>query len=314
MTFWKTLLEKLNQHGELALLYVLKSTGSSPGRQGFRLIVAPDGDMEGTIGGGIMEQKLVELARSKLSEGGFTPFVKKQIHKPEAGKNRSGMICDGEQVVAFYHINSSDSSIFEKLIHSDEPAVQLTQEGISFTTGKQETEKVRLSELGENRWELIERPGIQPTAYIFGGGHVGLAMSRTMAQLDFRVVVLDDREGLNTMEKNTWADEKKVIDYRQAEQHVKEGPNSYVIIMSFGYRPDEVIIRRLLDLEFRYIGMMGSQNKIETMWEVLRRDGYTDEQLNKVNAPIGLPIKSETTEEIAVSIAAEIIKVKNTTD
>lgn len=311
MNFWKNLLTLFKQHGEVALLYVLESSGSSPGRQGFKLAVSREGEMVGTIGGGIMEQKLVELARSLLSEGGFDPFIKQQIHKPEAGKDRSGMICDGEQTVAFYHLNTHDQPILEKLISSESPAMMLTQEGLALSDIIGNGQRFTLEKLSENRWQIIEQPGIRPTAYIFGGGHVGLAMSRMMAGLNFRVVVLDNRVDLNTMQQNIWADDKKVIDYRDADRHVEEGVNSFVIIMSFGYRTDEIIIRRLLGRNFHYIGMMGSRNKVETLWNALRQDGFPEEQLQKVHAPIGLPIKSETTDEIAVSIAAEIIRVKN---
>ena len=311
MNFWNNLITLIKQHGEAALLYVLESSGSSPGRQGFKLAVSRDGEMEGTIGGGIMEQKLVELARSRLSEGGFDPFIKQQIHKPEAGKDRSGMICDGEQTVAFYHLNKHDLPVLEELISSENAAVKLTHEGLAVTEVNGNQQKINLEELSDSRWQIMEQPGVRPTAYIFGGGHVGLAMSRMMAGLNFRVVVLDDRRGLNTMQHNRWADEKRVIDYREADQHVEEGAHSFVIIMSFGYRTDEIIIRRLLDRNFRYIGMMGSRNKVDTLWNTLRQDGYSEDQLRKVHAPIGLPIKSETTDEIAVSIAAEIIRVKN---
>ncbi len=310
--FWKSLAHILRDRGELVMLYVLESSGSSPGRQGFKLWVDEDGEMDGTIGGGIMEQKLVELARNKLSGGGFSPFMKKQIHKDDASTDKSGMICDGEQTVAFYHLTYDHLPELESLLISDNSALKLDQHGISFVEAFGDENSIKLQELSETSWSLVEQPGIQPTAYIFGGGHVGLSMSGMMSQLGFYVVVLDDREGLNTLYQNKWADEIKIIDYRKSDEFVKEGLNSYVIIMSFGYRPDEVILRRLIGKDFRYIGMMGSQNKVDTMWEELRKDGVPEEQLKKIHAPIGLSIKSETTDEIAVSVAAEIIREKNT--
>ena len=81
--------------------------------------------------------------------------------------------------------------------------------------------------------------------------------------------------------------------------------------MSFGYRTDDIIIRRLLDKNFKYIGMLGSAAKIATLFKNLEADGLDKARISKVHAPIGIDIKSETTYEIAISVAAQLIKVKN---
>ncbi len=310
MTFWHHIASRLKQGKDVALLYVLQSLDSSPGRQGFKLMVTRDGDMQGTIGGGIMEQKLVELAKSQMEEGGFHPFVKRQVHKPDVGKDRSGMICDGEQTVAFYHLTPEDKPVIDKILDHPEATLTVDETGLSVDDTSPGTDRYRLKELTEEKWKLIEDLSFQETAYIFGGGHVGTAMSRTMSQLGFRVVQFDDRPGLNTMQ-HSWADEQHIINYEESDKYVEEGPQSYVIIMSFGYRPDEVIIRRLLGMDFKYIGLMGSKVKIETMWKNLRADGFKEEDLQKVHSPIGIDIKSRTTDEIANSVAAEVIRVKN---
>ena len=311
MIFWQHIVSHLGKGNDLALLYVLQSVGSSPGRQGFKLMVTRTGDMHGSIGGGIMEQKLVELAKSKLAEGGFQPFIKRQIHKPDAGKDRSGMICDGEQTVAFYHLTPEDKPVADQVLRNPEGALTLDQTGLTVDESTPVYARYHLEKLTEPAWKLTEGLSFRDTAYIFGGGHVGTAMCRTMSHLGFRVVLFDDREQLYTMEQNPYPHEKKIIDYKHSEKYVSEGPQSYVIIMTFGYQPDEVVIRRLLGMDFRYIGLMGSRSKIEAMWENLRKDGYPEEYLERVHTPIGLPINSKTTDEIAISVAAEIIKVKN---
>lgn len=274
------------------------------------MVVTRQGEMHGTIGGGIMEQKLIELAVSELQEGGFSPFKKRQIHKPDVEKDRSGMICDGEQTVAFYHLTEKDLPIVRQIESQPKGAVVLDQDGITVDDGDPQRDQFTMHYLTENEWKLTEELSFQHTAYIFGGGHVGTAMSRTMSQLGFRVVQFDDRPGLYTMQYS-WADEQHIINYEESDKYVEEGPQSYVIIMSFGYRPDEVIIRRLLGMNFKYIGLMGSKVKIETMWKNLRADGFKEEDLQKVHSPIGIDIKSKTTDEIAISVAAEVIRVKN---
>lgn len=311
MTFWKELLNHLQSGSSAALLCVLHSEGSSPGRQGFKMFVTDEAVMHGTVGGGIMEQKLVELAKSKLAEGEFDPFIKRQVHSPDEPKDRSGMICSGEQTLAFYYLDQNHISLIRQIISDISQSVIFENNGIRLADGDKGASRFHLHTLTENEWKLEEQLNFINTAYIFGGGHVGLAMSQTMSQIGFRVVVFDDREGLNTLEQNRFADEIKIIDYNESEKHVEEGESSYVIIMSFGYKPDEVIIRRLLGMDFKYIGMMGSQKKIDTMWEKLRADGFSEEELSNVHAPIGLPIHSKTTDEIAISIAAQIIEIKN---
>jgi xanthine dehydrogenase accessory factor len=308
---WKTLLLVLEKRKPVALLYVLESKGSSPGRQGFRLFVESDGTMHGTIGGGIMEQKLVELAKSKLVGGPFSPFMKRQIHSDEVTKDRSGMICSGEQTVGFYYVSEGDLETCRAITSQSDVALVLDETGILTQNSTESASRFEYEASSEDKWRLKEELSFRNTAFIFGGGHVGLAMSRTMSQLGFRVVVFDNRLDLNTLEQNTYADEKHIIPFEETELHVPEGDNSYVIIMSFGYKTDGVIIRRLLGRRFRYIGLMGSKQKIETLWEDLRKEGYSDGDLSVVHSPIGVPIHSKTTDEIAISIAAEIIRVKN---
>ncbi len=312
MRIWKSILDSISTGNGVVLLYVLESNGSSPGRKGFKMMVDSLGTMQGSVGGGIMEHKLVELSKSLLDEGRFKPFCRLQIHKSEAEKNRSGMICSGEQTIAFYYLDKDDTALIQKIIEADEYEIlELTESGMRVIVNKEQKEQFRLSVLHDNDWLLTEKLRFEHTAYIFGGGHVGLAMSEMMKFLGFRVVVLDNREGLNTMAQNRFADELLVIDYEESEKCIPEGEQSYVILMSFGYKTDEVIIKRLLGKEFKYIGMMGSQHKIDILWEKLKGEGYAAEDIEKVIAPIGIPIKNDTPEEIAVSIAAQIIDVKN---
>jgi xanthine dehydrogenase accessory factor len=81
--------------------------------------------------------------------------------------------------------------------------------------------------------------------------------------------------------------------------------------MSFGYRTDDIIIRRLINKKFRYIGMLGSKEKIATLFKNMIEDGFDKDKISKVYAPIGIDIKSETTQEIAISVVAQLINVKN---
>ena len=102
--FWKQLIREIETGGSIVLLYVVESQGSSPGRQGFKMFVSQR-TMVGTIGGGFMEHKLVELARNKLQDGKFESFLKRQVHQSDSKQDKSGMICSGEQTIAFVYLD-----------------------------------------------------------------------------------------------------------------------------------------------------------------------------------------------------------------
>ncbi len=102
-----------------------------------------------------------------------------------------------------------------------------------------------------------------------------------------------------------------IANYEEIHQEIKAGDNSYVVLMSFGYQTDKTILKSVLQKNFKYLGMMGSQEKVKKLFDELEEEGFTKAQLASVHAPVGLPIFSKTPEEIAVSILAEIIRVKN---
>jgi xanthine dehydrogenase accessory factor len=114
------------------------------------------------------------------------------------------------------------------------------------------------------------------------------------------------------MRQNKSAHEKHIVnDYSELNKLIPAGNNLYVVIMTFGYRTDDIALRALLNNQFKYLCLLGSLSKIEKMFEDYRKEGIAENLLQRIHTPIGLPIKSQTPEEIAVSIAAEIIKVKN---
>ena len=156
-----------------------------------------------------------------------------------------------------------------------------------------------------------ENLGFKNHLYIIGGGHCSLALSRQMRLLDsFKIHLLDDRNDLNTFVDNDFAHVKTTMDYDHISDFVPEGNTHYVVIMTVGYRTDDVVLKGLLFKNFKYIGLLGSQAKVDTMFQNFRNEGVGEDVLKKIHAPIGLPLKSQTPEEIAVSIAAEIIGVR----
>jgi len=321
LAMWQLIKDSLESEIPVMLLYVLDSKGSSPGRQGFSMAVTAQGKMEGSIGGGIMEHKFVEMAKDKLRQGSTNMpdgVVKKQIHDKSATINQSGMICSGEQTVLIYPIKQGElitiESIIASLSNNGNGTLGLSPSGISFSDSIPE-QPFSFSLKDEDDWMYRERIGYANHLYIIGGGHCAFALSRLMCTMDFYIHLFDDRKDLLTMQQNEFAHEKKVIaDYTELASIIPPGKNNYIVVMTFGYRTDDTAVRALLGKDFFYFGLMGSKKKIEKMFADYRDEDIEEHLLKAIHAPIGIPIKSETPEEIAVSIAAEIIQVKNRFD
>ena len=316
LAIWELIQKSIEQDTAVMLLYVLESKGSSPGRQGFFMAVNELGLMEGSIGGGIMEHKFVEMAKSQLKEKALNQAVRKQVHDKAAHKDQSGMICSGEQTVFLYPVKKSDQpaiiNIIKKSAAYANGILSLSQKGIGFSEEDEPDLNYSFQYVDEDNWLYKEKTGYKHHLYIIGGGHCALALSRLMSTMEFYIHLFDDREGLNTVEQNDFVHEKTIVpNYSELSDHIPAGKNNYVVIMTFGYRTDAEALRALIHKEFKYIGLLGSRKKIEEMFAGFRKEGIAESILDFIHAPVGLSIKSETTEEIAVSIAAEIITVKN---
>lgn len=313
---WKFLKQGLESKLAVVLLYVLESNGSSPGRQGFFMGVDSNGNMEGSIGGGIMEHKFVELAiqQARLMGSGFKSRLEKQVHDKEEGANQSGMICSGEQTIFMYAVKYTELKVIDAIITSLElfknGTLKLSDGGIEFEN--KIPPQNYLFDQDDKSWYYLEKTGYKNSLFIIGGGHCSLALSKLMRGMDYYITVFEEREGLNTLQRNEFAHEVIYVDdYAALTNLIPSGPAQFVVIMTFGYRTDDVAIRALLGKRFNYMGVLGSKNKIGKMFAEYKDEGIQADILDKIHAPIGVHINSQTPEEIAVSIAAEIIKVKN---
>ncbi len=315
MEFWKIIAKEIKNGHNVVLLYVIESNGSSPGRQGFKMAVSQSGLLSGSIGGGIMEHKLVELCRSDLLNTPFSPFIKKQIHQSGVPENKSGMICSGEQIVAFFYLSRQNLTLVQNIVISYESKsnqlISFSNKGIKLKYSESKT-KFQLDLKDFGHWKLKEQINLNPQLYIIGGGHVSLALSKFGKEVGFSVTVYDDRSHLNTMEQNSYASIRFIKEYASiAKSITTDEQENYVVIMSFGFKTDKLILKSLLKGNYKYLGMMGSQAKIDTLFAELKEEGTTNKELTKVLAPIGLNIASKTPQEIAISILGQIIQVKN---
>ena len=312
---WQLLQKSLQEKTPAMLLYVLQSNGSSPGRQGFFMAVNAKGEMHGSLGGGIMEHKFVEMAKAKLKEDVPEISVHNQKHDKLATRNQSGMICSGEQTIFIYKLHEDDHEhikhITTSIANHESGSLHLSSSGISFSPAVPEFNYV-FHHTSDEDWKLTEKLGYKHRIHIIGAGHCALALSKIMRMMDFYIELYDDRDGLNTMQQNEFAHKKHLVDdYASLIELIAENPDDYVVVMTFGYRSDYIAVWALLQKKFRYLGLMGSKSKIEKMFSDYLQEGIDPIILEGIHAPIGINIKSQTPEEIAISIAAEIIKVKN---
>jgi len=149
-----------------------------------------------------------------------------------------------------------------------------------------------------------------PTLYVFGGGHISLPLAKIGKLLGFKIAVIDDRAEFANAKRFPEAELILAEDFNKAFPKLKIDKSSYVAIVTRGHQYDELVLEWALGTRAKYIGMIGSKTKNKTILSHLLAKGFSQELLDKVHAPIGLEIYAQTPEEIALSIMAEIVKVR----
>jgi len=150
----------------------------------------------------------------------------------------------------------------------------------------------------------------QPIIYLFGAGHVSFAVSRIAGMTGFRVAVIDDRPAYASAERFPDASDFYVEDPTTMVPKLNINKVSYLVIACRGHLEDQQVLAEAVKTPAAYIGLIGSKKKVKTIFSNLQAEGIPKEALDRVHAPIGVPIATETPEEIAVSIMAEIIDVR----
>ncbi len=149
----------------------------------------------------------------------------------------------------------------------------------------------------------------QPVLYIFGGGHVSIALAKAAHATGFGIGVIDDREAFANVTRFPMAHEIYTT-YEEAFEKLKPNASSYIVIVTRGHRDDLRCLRWAAASEARYVGMIGSKRKVLSVYKALEKEGIALENFERVHAPVGLDIGALTPEEIAISITAELIAVR----
>lgn len=307
---WRWLLDAFDAHQSAVLLIVTESRGSTPRKVGAKMALTAS-ECIGTIGGGLIEAETIAIARRMLADGEATPKICRRAHHPSDNIAPSGMICGGEQTVLIYPCSSNDRQAFERLLASCRSSVPLnwcvSARGMKLAPAADFVSGEFVD--GEN-WLYRETIGQCKRAYIIGAGHVGLALSKVLTMLDFDISVIDEREPLDSLPLGNGVQHKKRLSYVDIAGHIPEGSDVFVFIMTPDHYTDELVLSKLAGKRFAYLGLLGSRHKIAQLKQRLSHT-LPQHYWQDIHAPMGVSINSHTPEEIAVSIAAEVIQIVN---
>lgn len=337
--FFAALLERVSGGERVALCTLLRLDGSGPRRPGAKLLVRERGEALGTVGGGPLEMQATAWALEALRtrRASCRPFLLDHRQASE-----EGMTCGGEVEVLVELLDGTDPAVrrfYGEVLallrgggqgllvtalsaEGDGVATErwLVAEGRCLASTSSAPVASDLSASAPPAPMLIVRGTIRyfldPLAppvsvYVFGGGHIALHLAPLCRRLGFRVVVVDDRVEFVSRERFPEADELlHVPSFDGALDGLSIDERSYVVIVTRGHGGDLAILRQALARRHAFLGMIGSARKRALIYEQLAREGVAADALARVACPIGLPIGAETPQEIAVSIAAQLVAAR----
>lgn len=312
---WNFVRSNIQKKNPVLLVAVVHHEKGSPGKQGFKMAVNSKGDYVGSIGGGIMEFNILKRSIDLLKLNKQINNIEKLYHNRKSASKKSGLICSGSQTNFTYTFSEKDLMTVERILDSVKNKTPgkmvFSPEGISVNKTKTSNQKYVFDFTGDDKWHYEQSSSQNNVLFIVGAGHVGLALSKVMSLLDFYVIVYDNRKEVQTLKENSFADKKIVDEFSNLGKYIDESENTYVVIVTSGFESDKSALEQVVNKKVRYIGLMGTMSKIKKIFSEAVKDGVRKELLQKIKAPVGIDINSDTPEEIAISIAAELIKEKN---
>ncbi len=321
------------------LATIVEVKGSAPQVAGATAVFSDIGLVAGTVGGGLIEAKATEIAARCLEDRRGRLETFRLDADSAAGE---GAICGGEAAVLFDPRVEEEKPVFEAVLEAlkgREPGVLLTRvappAGDAVTISRTHLTKANLERtpragpIGDHEFEVLIQSGkpllkreagallfLEPVSplprlIVAGAGHVGRAVARLGSLLDFEVTVVDDRPEFANAANVPDADTLIVGEFEESIRGIPSSPDDYFVIVTRGHRNDAEALRPCLKRGAAYVGMIGSKTKVALMKkEFLGRGWATAREWDRIHAPIGLEIGSQTVEEIAVSIAAELVLVR----
>jgi xanthine dehydrogenase accessory factor len=282
----------LEEGRKVALCLLVGTRGSTPASAGAVMLVDDAAELYGTVGGGCVEAEVRRQVFEMLAAG-RTGLLQFDLDHDYGWDD--GLICGGAVDVAVG-------------LPTEAGRLRAVADAYRRREPTELTVTVDTAEAGGRRKYVLDLP---PRARLFiaGAGHVGQAACRLALDLDFDVVVFDDRPDL--LERSIPDPARRVVGPMHETilaQPIDAG--TYIVIVTRGHRHDEQVLKAVIDQPAGYIGMIGSRRKVKLTFDELRAAGVSNEALERVRAPIGLDIGSVTVNEVALSIAAQLTEVR----
>ncbi|WP_412978934.1 XdhC family protein [Nostoc sp. UIC 10607] len=307
LNFYQQLAKTLKKSA-VVLATVTSIKGSTPREVGAKMFISADGKTVGTIGGGAGEAKVYQQALQVLKTG-KKQFV--EIDLSGALQRETQGVCGGTMQVLLELWSGSESL---NLVNQILDSLTSGQSGTIITPFNIDEKPYLLLEIeviaSLHTTALIEPLLPPPTLLIIGAGHIAVFLAQVAHIAGFQVIVQDDRSDFATKERFPEASRVLAQPITSIQEILNKNTNLYVALVTRGYLQDLAVLRLLCKYKVKYIGMVGSNKRVSTVYKMLQNEGYEPEFLDQIYAPIGLDIGALTPEEIAVSICAELIKVR----
>jgi xanthine dehydrogenase accessory factor len=342
------LTQALEQGRDCVWCAVIETRGSTPQKAGAAMLVFPDGSQRGTLGGGCVEAEVKQRALRVLGSGGGQADVLTFNLDDNYGWD-DGLICGGrmtiladplagagrrEQLAQYYgqwqQLLAAGQGCTEAVVLSDRELGLPVGQRWLFDAGNQPVARLAAASAPQALTRHLVAPRQRPrpavhqgiaflpslpriTLLIVGGGHVGQAVAKLAAEVDFDIWVLDDRAAYASPERFPTARRIMVGDIGAELSRLAPelSPSTYALVITRGHAHDEEALYHLAAKPAGYVGMIGSKRKIKMIFEDLVARGIAAAALERVHAPLGLAIGSQTIPEIAISIVAELIACRN---
>ncbi len=190
--------------------------------------------------------------------------------------------------------------------------VIVTERAQRFSVDLNENENPETGLVCGGRIEIFIEPVVMPNVFLFGAGHVGRAVCAHGVPVGFRFIVVDDRDGFASEERFPAAAERIARPWSDAIRQLDLTEDDIVLVMTRGHKDDLVVLRELATraVHPRYLGLIGSKSKLKTLRRHLSADGVAATFVGRIVCPIGLPIGAQSADEIAISVLAELIRLR----
>ena len=310
---------EVEKHRDTVLVTLIADRGSAPRKAGAQMLVGAEGRLVGTIGGGAVEGRSIQLSQQLLAQ---RRSCIREFPLHQAPERDIGMVCGGDVTAHFQFIPAEDPLWSETasralallnrrtagwlvLAEDGSAPALLDGEGMALLGSSGTAPLSKRCVLTETDFSLPLPIGER--AVIFGAGHIARALVPLLRSVEFRPVVYDDRPAL--ADPAAFPDAEQVVcgDFRNIADTLSLSPEDYVVVMTSGHLHDLEIQEQILRQELAYVGVIGSRAKIAAVNARLREAGISEEKLRTVHTPVGTPIKAVTPAEIAVSITGEMI-------